>query len=269
MMKHILLATVKDRIGLMPTILGSIKRHLPGWNVVIVAQEYTDADTASVVKMLPTASVLGLRQRVGPHRAKVAGLNGIASAERLQKSESFTVCSIDDDMEFTAKTNLTPAVEYCSRPGVGLVSAGWVKHENQLAEKQCVDEFIEQKIVYTGGGLLFSKAVAELILSIRPDDYFCDNSEWALATYRAGYNNYRYRGSVSIHRICGKGGRRAWVGQATRPIPDARYLKMKPAKQSGLNAWHVGSSDDLTPLAHEEHARNRERLLGVVNEAAS
>jgi hypothetical protein len=261
--KYVLLATVKDRLHLMPTILGSVARWLPGWRVVIVTQAYAPEDTLAVQRLLANAVQLSLPDRVGPHTAKAAGLRAVQAHERAYGDpKRFVVCSVDDDMEFTARTKLDPAVQFCLHPATGFVSAGWVKHENQLAEKEAPDEFVKQPIVYTGGGLVFDQKMAELVLALPDGNYFCDNSEWSLAAYRAGFDNYRFRGSVSVHRICGKGGRRAWVALEKRPVPDPKYLAMKPARTGGPNAYHVGMSADLTAFAHAEHAANRSKLLG-------
>lgn len=253
MNRYLLVATVQDRIAALAVCLRSVRSFLPSWRIVVVTQGYSATESVSVPALSPAAAWVHLGERVGPHDAKLAGLSLIANEEGVAE---YAVCSSDDDMEFTARTNLEPCVRKIAERGVGLVSAGWVKHENKLNSHPAPEEFVRQPIVYTGGGLVFGSRVARVVMAIAPGAYFCDNSEWSLAVYRAGYDNYRYRGSVTIHRICGAGGRRAWVKGGKKLIPDERYLKMKPAKVGGENAFHVGGSSDLTQLAHDEHNRN-------------
>jgi hypothetical protein len=250
--KYLLLATVKDRLPMALTLLASIKMLLPDWRLVIVAQEYDAADVAVLDAACVPHDLISLPTRIGPHSAKVAGLKHIAA---LEEGRGYIVCSIDDDMEFTARTSLEAAVRKAMQPGVGLVSAGWVKHEGALVTHETVEAFVTQPIVYTGGGLIFASRCVPLILGIDDANYYDDNTEWSLATYLAGLDNFRYRGSVTIHRICRTGGRRAWVKMQTRRIPDPEFLAMRASKVPGN--WNIGASADLTPLAKAMHQRAR------------
>jgi hypothetical protein len=250
--KYLLLATVQDRIDSVLVTLESAAKFLPDWKVVMVVQEYESEDFTRIsYKYNP--KIIAIDGRVGPHTAKVAGLELIDS---LQKSK-YVVCSIDDDMEFVEQTNLTKAVGRCLRPGVGLVSTGWVRAESLLSSRKIVDSFVKQPIVYTGGGLLFNSSVAKLILGMPNKAYFDDNTEWSLYLYIRGFVNYRYRGSLTIHRICGKGGRRAWIKDDPSVIPDTRYIKMHPSKMEA-EKYLIGVSKDLTKEAHNLHKANRE-----------
>ncbi len=256
MNRYLLLATVQDRLAMVGPCLQSIREFLPGWTPVVVAQEYTETDRATVQQALPGATVLVLPKRCGPHNAKLFGLRHIDALER----SNYVVCSIDDDMEFIDQTNLEPCVRKALDPSIGFVSAGWVKHETHLIKRKPVEQFIKQPIVYTGGGMIFDRKTAKVVLRIPEGAYFCDNSEWSLAAYLAGFTNYRYRGSLTIHRICSKGGRQGWVDLGEKQIPDPRFLRMKVGKLvNKLNNYLVGDSRDLTPEAHATHQSNASR----------
>lgn len=252
MTTYFLLATVGDRFASAMNCLASLQRRYSDWPVVVVAQACTEFQ----IRMLRAftfgrGTLLTLEERVGPHNAKLAGLRW------MRAREPYVVCSIDDDMELTEATHFAPCVQKCQEPGVGLVSAGWVPNEAQLANRPLKLQWVSQAIVYTGGGLFFSAASARLIESIPEGAYFCDNSEWSLKLYLAGYENFRFRGSLTIHRVQGKGGRRSWVEASgdQRQLPDPRYLPLKrgAASVKGPNNFLVGASEDLTLLAHQRH----------------
>lgn len=256
--KYVLLATVKDRLPMMSTCMSSIRKYLSDWTPVVVAQEYSDKDASYVKSQLPNGVVIVLDKRCGPHNAKLVGLRYIHG----QGEDNFIVCSIDDDMEFIEQTNLQPCVDKVQEQETGFVSAGWVKHENHLGRWDLVSEFIKQPIVYTGGGMVFDRKTAEIVLRIPDGDYFCDNSEWSLAVYLQGFTNYRYRGSLTIHRICRTGGRKGWVGLGKKKVPDQRYLQIKQGKQTNsMNNFLVGSSSDLTEEAHSIHKENERKVV--------
>lgn len=254
MNRYLLLATVQDRIPMAAALFASIKAHLAGWKVLIVAQEYSD-DEARQAEALTGGEVINLSARVGPHRAKIAGLQTIVDREG---ANNFVVCSIDDDMEFLPQTNLDPAVSKALTAGTGFVSCGWAPHLNRIRPGQIKPIFVRQAIVYTGGGMVFGPKVARLVLTLPPANYFDDNTEWSLAAYTAGLSNFRWRGSMTLHKICSKGGRRAWVALRDRVISDPKLITIREGKLAGrVNNYLVGSSADLTPLAHELHQRHR------------
>lgn len=251
--RYLLCATVADRVDSMRVCAQTISAWLPNWSVVVVTQEYGAMETMLLKKALPTAIVIDLPKRVGMHNAKATGLRYIKS---VAGNDSYVVCSIDDDMEFTDQTHLDPCVFKCLNADVGFVSAGWVAHPNHIAKRKNPSVFVQQPIVYTGGGMVFDNKTADIILSIPDGAYVSDNTEWSIASYVAGLQNFRYRGSLSVHRICQRGGRRGWVSLADRKIPDPAYLVMRMGVRKGKHEWLIGASKDLTPFAHEQHRLN-------------
>lgn len=250
MVKWLLLATVEDRADMARACLASIREHLPDWRVLVVAQGY---DTASLVDHFSDHGVLSATTNVGMHTAKYAGLRWIAEGHAC---DNWAVCSIDDDMEFLDRTNLEPAVAKALEPGVGLVSAGWVNHPSKVDAHPTPDEFVRQSIVYTGGGLVLDGRTARLLLDRLPAraNFRSDNVEWSLATYLAGLENYRYRGSVAVHRVCRTGGRKAWVESTDTQPSDPKWITFQPGR--------IGTSADVTPAAKRTHLENRAQHYG-------
>jgi hypothetical protein len=247
--KYLLLATVADRADMLAACLRSVEKFLPGWRLVIVTQE-CDAAMRANLDTTANAETIHLPARIGPHRAKSEGLKLI---DQRHADGGYVVCSIDDDMEFISATDLDPCIQRAMERGVGFVSAGWVPHESRVAKRHTPSVFVNQPIVYTGGGMIFGSEVTRIVLRLDPADYFSDNTEWSLAVYLAGYENFRFRGSLTIHRVCSRGGRRAWIATSLKRIPDAKYLVLKPGAKGGLNDWHIGDSSGLTEEAVRHH----------------
>lgn len=238
----------------MMTCAATIREHLPSWNVVIATQEYTSVEDQRLRKALPDAMIVSMSRRVGMHSAKVAALRHV---RRLAGNDPYVVCSIDDDMEFLRLTNLGPCVAKALDPMTGFVSAGWVAHPNHLARRKIRHTFVKQPIVYTAGGMVFDRKVADIIAALPDARYTDDNTEWSLAAYTAGLTNYRYLGSLAIHRICQRGGRRAWVYDSEVVPPDSNLIAVREGKPiGGKTEFLIGQSKDLTDKARAMHKTN-------------
>lgn len=113
---------------------------------------------------------------------------------------------VDDDMIFTSETDFFKSVELAKEQKVGMVSNGW---KFSLSAKRGVkDEFIKRKLVFTGGGLVLS-IPAQKVISLMPKErYWSDNVAWSIECTKAGLQNYYYRGSMAVHKVCQNGGRK-------------------------------------------------------------
>jgi hypothetical protein len=238
----------------MMTCAATIREHLPSWNVVVATQEYTSVEDQRLRKALPDAMIVSMTRRVGMHSAKMAALRHV---RRVCGSDPYVVCSIDDDMEFLPQTNLEPCVAKSLDPMTGFVTANWVAHPNHLAKRKIRHAFVKQPIVYTAGGMVFDRKVADIISALPDARYYSDNSKWSIAAYTAGLSNYRYLGSLAIHRICQKGGRRAWVIDNDVVPPDPEMISVREGRPiAGKTEYLIGRSEDLTDHAHNLHKMN-------------
>ena len=113
---------------------------------------------------------------------------------------------VDDDMIFTSETDFFNSVELAKEQKVGMVSNGW---KFSLSTKRGVkDEFVKRKLVFTGGGLVLS-IPAQKVISLMPKErYWSDNVAWSIECTKAGLQNYYYRGSIAVHKVCQNGGRK-------------------------------------------------------------
>ena len=255
MKKYLLLATVRDRIDMVEVVISSINKFLHGWTLVIVVQEYSKEEVERVGKMIECPyHIIPLQKRIGAHSAKIEGIKKI-----VELSGRFIVCSIDDDMEFIEQTNLEGAITLFAKRSTGFVSAGWVNHETRIPNRITKNVFVLQKIVYTGGGMLFSNNIAELLLTVPNLDYFSDNTVWSLQAYISGYSNYRYLGSIAIHRVCKTGGRREWMHSSEKVLPDERFIKITRGNERFKikNNYLIGTDSGVTELAKQSHQLNK------------
>lgn len=256
MRKTFIVATLSNRIAGLKTLLTGISFYYPDWNVSIVAQDYSNEqknDMNAFVKTLNNPIKIEYKdEMIGAHSAKVIAINQV---------ESDIYCSMDDDMEVIGLTNYEAIVDKLAKDKAsGIITSNWVKSETMLKNKEIKDEFVETKLVYTGGGLLFRKDVANIILSIPNEQYLFDDCLWALYAYINGYTNYRYRGSVAIHRICTVGGRRSWLKNGKNKVlpPSDLMIARKGKGKEGTNDEYLICTDrDVTTLSVELHKRNK------------
>ena len=247
--KYILIATTNDRYEMLKQYLWSIVLYAKDWHVIIVGQKYSDKEIKNIQKIISkTSVVLSLKEKVGMHNAKMIGLEHIRSL-----SESYVVCSADDDMMFTHRTKFKKALKKLEDPSVGFVSLGWVKHANQLGAYKSVKQFVKQDIVYTGGGMLFTERLTEILLDEPRLEYV-----WSVLAYINGYKNYRYRGSCTIHNICKLGGRRTWLNSGLKVLGRKDLLDYKPSAYTNNNPndYLIPTGKDITLYAQELHKNN-------------
>lgn len=187
----------------------------------------------------------------------------IARTNILTRWEADVWLNADDDMEWTEHTHLEPMVAKLMEPGTGMISGNWARTESLMDKKieRMQDKFIKQPIVFTGGGMLFkAKHVPSLLQNIQP--WFADDFHMSLTTYLCGYDNYRYLGSLALHRIQTKGGLLTiFQTDNTLVHPDPKYVRMRPCapmfKDAPNNNYFYPMSSDLTDVAHATHIMNR------------
>lgn len=252
-MKFLVLACVDNRKELLHDCLCSLS-HLDGWRLMLVGQEFSDERKVEIANLVPSGSMLiWCDEKIGMHNAKRIALQEIDSI-----ASDYVVASIDDDMKFLPITNFDAMAELARRKGVGIVSGNWVRSEKMLMSKKIKPEIVKQHIVYTAGGMIFDSVIARKIIELGKKDYWCDNTEWSLASYLNGYQNMRYLGSLAIHRILSSGGRKSWVSSSNIKLPDPEYISLKRDAKGG---YHIPSGSELTSYAKSVHLNKRKTLI--------
>jgi len=260
MNKYLLLITTEDRFIECSTFIESVNLYIKNdWKLIAVCQGHT-TDQLEYFKELChiPIEVLYYPERLGMFNARQEGIKHILA----ESEEEIAIVTVDDDMILLPQTNYENLIKFVKDPSIGLVSANWISHENFLNKRKLQEKLVKQAIVYTGGGMAFGRAVAELIAKLPQGQYFSDNSEIAVKVYVAGYENYRYLGSLTMHKACRKGGRKKWVNEGEqKQLPDPKLLTIRLGK-AGENAPNdnkllIADSSDLTELAHKLHNQNK------------
>lgn len=223
--------------------------------------DYSDKECAEIFDRLGNRALLVMRVegRTPPFPLRQRILDGIRNVGTFQP-EVFVF--LDDDMEFTTETDFSvPIQRVLDDPGCGIISCNWVRSEAPGLRKKARFEhkFLKQPIINMAGGMVMRAEIAELIRTHERNPYtFCDIQK-ALIAYVNGFTNYRYLGSILIHRILESHGLKQSYKVMPFAAPDPAYVSARPCKQTyafeGQN-FYMPSSSDLTPYAHEQHWAN-------------
>jgi hypothetical protein len=173
-------------------------------------------------------------------------------------------CNCDDDMEFLpGETDYSEAVARVLEPHTGVVSANWIRSEG-FRQRAVFKKgsFVGQAIVNMAGGQLYARKIVRLLAAQPLVPYMFDDVQVGLAAYVAGYDNYRYQGSLLIHRILMPGGLKVYFNTRTLPKPNPRLVTLRSSKKVYVvdNNYLMPVDDDLTPYARLLHDRNHARL---------
>ncbi len=253
MKRTFLIASTGDRLEGLLNLLESLEWHFEkGWNVCVVCQGYTKEDVNTIECAVGEHGIVySFDKLIGAHSAKVYGLSHY---------DSDVWCSLDDDMFAIPQTDYESAATLLDENKyIGFISCNWARTK-ELADKKVPEHsVVKQKLTFTGGGMLFRDDVAEIIRHIPNEQYEFDDCLWAMYAYINGYVNFRYFGSVAVHRICTKGGRRTWIKEhKDRVLPPPEYLRVRRGKdKEGYNQYLICTDSDLTELSHELHKENR------------
>lgn len=255
MRKLIVVPTIRPE--LMHTFLATMHAHPIGesWRVIAITQEYPGAAIDALCD-----DPLVERVIIIPHRQAVYPLRIQAMVEN--EADLYAIC--DDDIEFTDLTDWTRIERRLAVDShAGLISGGWMRADTPAFRLRHApnETWIRQPLVFSGGGMLLRRDAALAAASnphvpIRP--YLFDNPALAVAVYTAGFTNWRYRGTVAVHRSMSKGGiKTLYATQELSKVP-RELIEMRPGKKVYRtdNNWHIPESRDLTERAHQLHREN-------------
>lgn len=176
--------------------------------------------------------------------------------------------ALDDDIEcLPGLTDFTLAIAKSQECGVGCVSTGWARSPVLVEKaKRSMDRpWVKQALVNTGGGMVYGRHVLREMQK-RVKSYLYDDIQTSLAAYVGGYENWRYRGSIVIHRSLSAGGVKEVFRSYPLELPNPDYIRLEPVTAiyrgaAARNNVAMPSPSNLSGLAHEHHARNREEVM--------
>jgi len=257
----ILVVSTGDRLASLERFIRSCEEYAPGVPIVLYGQGFSREQRAALrAGYKSLVEPIFEDELIGPSRARMAALRAV-------RGQYDAYIGYDDDMELIGLTDVWTIVSLAMRRGTGFVSGNWARTMKQALAKPIREDLLKQPIVYTGGGYGFSAEVVDVILAMPDLDYLFDNPQWSLEAYLAGYTNYRWRGSVAVHYVCGAGGRHTWVPRKQRVLPDETFFRLQPGKETSTtgkgNGYRIPSSADLLPVAHALHKQARRERFGV------
>lgn len=245
----VVMVTVSERLPLLNRFLASLAEHEPGRDIFIHMQG--DDREAEIEASGLCWGYLHTRERLGCHAARVLALRAVEGYS--------SYVNVDDDVYLMPTTDWQPAIEKAHEPGVGFVLTNWVRHLNlyDQAVAGMRSEFLRQVFVYNGGGMAYTEPVADLMRSLDPCPSRYDDI-WPLTAYLAGYDNYRYRGSLAVHHIRQRGGMQAYMAAEPRPLLCQRWVDYRYISGARIGQEVAIPQDgDLKQVAREVHARAR------------
>lgn len=270
MNKVAIIAHTADRLGMLTEMLASAAQHrcLNGWRVVLVAQGYQNMQELKRVPHIDVCDeVIATFVKLGPHSARVRVLHA---------NRADLYLSLDDDMVFLPESQFGAMEAKALEASTGFVAASNSTNASQAARhmpKLFAPVFREQRLVCTGGGLMFRDEVAQLVRDLPDRQYLFDDVEWPLAAYMKGHTNYRFFGSWAIHKAGRAGGRNGWFQQRAKVLPDARFIRLrhdpsiKNPRLAEENRVAFPADADVTPEAQQLHTTNRQARGWATGEA--
>lgn len=252
-----IISSVNLRYEDLIQLLTSIIKYQP-FSISLCLQKYTDLEIKNIKKLLEDNKIkyyLDIQEQyIGANLAKINALKNC-----IEDHDYFI--NLDDDMTLCYKTSYTPIFEFLDQnKGIGLVSGNWRKSLKMINDTIKLKDkpFKKQNIVYTGGGLVYRKNIARLILDKCTQDYLMDDVEWSINCYINGYENYRYLNSFLEHRVCSKNGRITIYKGQKKVFNNELYFNLrKMQKDVGYESYCIPMDKDLTEYAHKLHKENK------------
>lgn len=230
-------------------LVQQLKMSFPDWHLHACLQGYTQPVPG-------LDSCLMFDEPLGIYMARYTILKAV---------HSDIYCQLDDDMQIIPQTKFNhPAlIEKLMQCDTGCISCNYIRALTPalIARARTDPVFLPKIIMSISGGLLFNSTVAPLFLDIPPKMYSSDDEViWGLMTYVNGYTNYRFTGSLLVHKLGQPGAHKTQFSTISIERPDSRLLTVRNGNPNRKippdNNYLFPIDADVTPYARELHARN-------------
>jgi hypothetical protein len=267
------MVTTGDRPEMLWRALNSVFLRYPELHLVLVGQA-VPGDVQHAAKRLVESrpgwnvSFVWTPRLAGSHVARVTAIDHFPDAPLW--------INLDDDMMLIPATDYAPMIAKAQEPGVGFVNCRHCRYEAQVAATlpRLSPAFRQVPLAWTNGGLAYTREVGRIVAALPRKHYICDNTEWSLALYTRGYQNWAYDGSLAVHTFAAKGGRRRTMKVVAMDVPDSAMvntfisaLRGRPGDRKTMhttilqNNIETDIENPFTDLAHRLHAEARPARL--------
>ncbi len=257
MKKTFVIISVSDRVEDLNGLLASIRsfHKFDDFSISVLYQDYLGNSEKIYDHFINNLYIYP--EKMGCHGARVQLLR------HLEKFDYDIFVNLDDDMELTRYTDyFLPIRKIASEPGTGFILTNWAKTYDLLMAKvpKMRDEFKKQTLVYNGGGMVYGKRVASLMSKLPIVKTAFDNA-WAMTAYVNGYTNYRFMGSLAVHRVCGRGGMQLFMAENPADLMCEDLIDFKRSKKQRGNGFDylIPLDADINQKAHCLHNLNKKR----------
>ncbi len=254
------IVSVSDRLRDLDALITQLwgDKRFESMDIAVYFQDNKGVAHLSKARELTNYFVI-VPQMEGCHGARVRLLR------RIVDQYDFFI-NLDDDMEMTEWTRYRLAIHRSLQKGVGFVLTNWARTELLTRKKAANmrDIFVPQIMCYNGGGMVYSREVANLIVQLEPIPTAFDCA-WPLTSYLNGYENLSFKGSLAIHRILGTGGMKVFMRNTPASVMGACWLNFrKVVRPNGTCMdYCIPLDGDVLPAAREMHRINRFALLNT------
>lgn len=248
--------TVETRVDDLNELVRSIirKPELDDIDICIILQDKVGGAIYKIENKERITQIVTLDKWVGIHNARIKLLEDIYC-------DYDVFINMDDDMLVGSKTNYERAIKLCQNKYVGFVMTAWKRTQDQLEKAEPSDKLRKQICLYQGGGMVYSKKIAKLMLEF--GECKTGHDMWSLLAYIKGYDNYYDYSSYTLHKVCQSGGLSLWHGSiGDNDLMLSEYVNVRYAKRRRGNGHDIliPLDQDVNERAKKSHKIQRELL---------
>lgn len=250
-----IIASVETRVDELNGLVDSIiaDHRLDNVDINLFLQDKVGGAYEKIKNKDRYAHIFCCNEWIGVHNARIRLL-------RQVYDEYDVFINMDDDMLVGAKTDYSRAIELCQREDVGFVITAWARYEKALEKAQPSNKLRKQICCYQGGGMLYSKKIAKLIMDF--GEFKTGHDMWSLLAYVKGYDNYYDYSSYTLHKVCHSGGLSVWHGMMDNSdLMLSNYVNLRKPKNPKGNGHDIliPLDSDVNQVARMEHKLNRQK----------